>query len=109
MLLLSKTCSHGHCNYLPTECDTHQAGHARARGTGVLSHRIWSNLTESGPTHRFVSLNLVRWIAPSLKRSDPPYLADERRRLDSWLDFQRATLLSKADLIRELVDGVTGL
>jgi len=39
------------------------------------------------------------WLAPSLERSDPPYVADERRRLDSWLDFHRATLLSKcADL-----------
>jgi hypothetical protein len=38
----------------------------------------------------------MTWIAPALERSDPPpYVADERRRLDSWLDFQRATLLSK--------------
>jgi Protein of unknown function (DUF664) len=37
----------------------------------------------------------MTWIAPILARSDPPYLADERRRLDSWLDFHRATLLSK--------------
>lgn len=34
-------------------------------------------------------------IVPVLKRSDPPYVAAERRRLDSWLDFHRATLLSK--------------
>jgi uncharacterized damage-inducible protein DinB len=37
----------------------------------------------------------MTWIVPVPERSDPPYAADERRRLDSWLDFQRATLLSK--------------
>jgi len=37
----------------------------------------------------------MTWIAPVLERTDPPHIADERRRLDSWLDFHRATLLSK--------------
>jgi uncharacterized damage-inducible protein DinB len=37
----------------------------------------------------------MTWTAPVPERSDPPYMADERRRLDSWLDFHRATLLSK--------------
>jgi hypothetical protein len=38
----------------------------------------------------------MTWVVPvPLERSDPPYVADERRRLDSWLDFLRATLLSK--------------
>jgi uncharacterized damage-inducible protein DinB len=37
----------------------------------------------------------MTWIAPRLERSDPPYVASERRRLDSWLDYHRATLLSK--------------
>jgi hypothetical protein len=37
----------------------------------------------------------MTWIVPVPERSDPPYAADERRRLDSWLDFHRATLLSK--------------
>ena len=37
----------------------------------------------------------MTWIAPSVERSVPPYVADDRQRLDSWLDFQRATLLSK--------------
>jgi uncharacterized damage-inducible protein DinB len=37
----------------------------------------------------------MTWIAPVLERSAPPYVADERTRLDSWLDFLRATLLSK--------------
>jgi uncharacterized damage-inducible protein DinB len=37
----------------------------------------------------------MTWIAPRIDRSKPPYVADERRRLDSWLDNQRATLLSK--------------
>jgi uncharacterized damage-inducible protein DinB len=29
------------------------------------------------------------------QRSDPPYVADERRMLDAWLDFHRDTLLWK--------------
>jgi hypothetical protein len=37
----------------------------------------------------------MTWTAPDVERSEPPYLADERLRLDSWLDFQRATLLRK--------------
>jgi hypothetical protein len=37
----------------------------------------------------------MTWIAPAAERTNPPYLADERARLDSWLDFQRATLLHK--------------
>jgi Protein of unknown function (DUF664) len=37
----------------------------------------------------------MTWIAPDPARSDPPYVANERRRLDSCLDFHRATLLSK--------------
>ncbi len=37
----------------------------------------------------------MTWIAPVPERSDPPYAADERRRFDSWLDFHRATLLTK--------------
>jgi hypothetical protein len=35
------------------------------------------------------------WTAPAVGRTAPPHLADERVRLDSWLDFQRATLLHK--------------
>lgn len=30
-------------------------------------------------------------------RHDPPFVADERKMLDSWLDFHRATLLSKCE------------
>ncbi len=37
----------------------------------------------------------MTWIAPNVERTDPPYVADERRRLDSSLDFQRATLMRK--------------
>lgn len=37
----------------------------------------------------------MTWTAPTVQRSNPPHLADERTRLDSWLDFQRATLLRK--------------
>ena len=35
------------------------------------------------------------WTAPSVERVEPPYVADERSRLDSWLDYHRATLLRK--------------
>jgi hypothetical protein len=37
----------------------------------------------------------MTWIAPDIERPRPPFIADERLRLDSWLDFQRATLLCK--------------
>jgi uncharacterized damage-inducible protein DinB len=37
----------------------------------------------------------MTWIAPVPERADPPYVADERRRFASWLDFHRATLLTK--------------
>lgn len=37
----------------------------------------------------------MTWIAPEVRRVNPPYIADERTRLDSWLDFHRATLLHK--------------
>jgi hypothetical protein len=42
--------------------------------------------------------------------------ADERQMLESWLDFHRQTLLAKcaghnghADLLRERIDGATGM
>lgn len=37
----------------------------------------------------------MTWTAPDVERPRQPYVADERLRLDSWLDFQRATLLHK--------------
>ncbi len=37
----------------------------------------------------------MTWTAPTVDRPDPPRVAGERIRLDTWLDFQRATLLSK--------------
>jgi uncharacterized damage-inducible protein DinB len=38
---------------------------------------------------------LVTWTAPAVQRIKPPYVASERSRLDSWLDYHRATLLQK--------------
>src|SRR4051812_19955439 len=35
------------------------------------------------------------WRAPDVERVDPPYIADERAMLQTWLDFHRATLLMK--------------
>ena len=37
----------------------------------------------------------MTWIAPTVERGKPPYIADERERLDTWLDYHRATLLAK--------------
>ena len=37
----------------------------------------------------------MTWTAPTVQRPDPRYVADERSRLDLWLDFQRTTLLWK--------------
>jgi uncharacterized damage-inducible protein DinB len=37
----------------------------------------------------------VTWRAPNVQRADPLYIADERRSLDNWLDYHRATLLWK--------------
>ena len=34
---------------------------------------------------------------PTAGRTNPPYLAGDRESLDSWLDFHRATLLSKCE------------
>jgi uncharacterized damage-inducible protein DinB len=34
---------------------------------------------------------------PANDRADPPFVADERTMLDAWLDFHRATLLSKCE------------
>ncbi|HWE57294.1 MAG TPA: DinB family protein [Acidimicrobiales bacterium] len=35
------------------------------------------------------------WTAPDVDRQDPDLIADERTGLDQWVDFHRATLLSK--------------
>jgi uncharacterized damage-inducible protein DinB len=37
----------------------------------------------------------VAWTAPEVQRPDPLLIGDERRSLDSWLDYHRATLLWK--------------
>jgi len=37
----------------------------------------------------------VTWTAPEIVRADPPTVAGERRSLESWLDYHRATLLYK--------------
>lgn len=37
----------------------------------------------------------MTWTAPAAARIKPPYLADERTRLDASLDYHRATLLGK--------------
>jgi Protein of unknown function (DUF664) len=73
----------------------------------------------------------MTWIAPQITRQSTTSVAGERQMLDSWLDFHRQTLLSKADmsvrwvyfhmieeyarhnghadLLRERIDGATGL
>jgi hypothetical protein len=37
----------------------------------------------------------VTWTAPQIQRHDPPEVAGERRSLEGWLDYHRATLLFK--------------
>lgn len=37
----------------------------------------------------------MTWTAPDADRADMPHVADERTRLDAWLDYHRATLLRK--------------
>jgi hypothetical protein len=37
----------------------------------------------------------VTWTAQEIDRADPPTVAGERLSLESWLDYQRATLLYK--------------
>jgi uncharacterized damage-inducible protein DinB len=37
----------------------------------------------------------MNWIAPEVKRPRPPLIAGERTMLEGWLDWHRATLLSK--------------
>ena len=35
------------------------------------------------------------WTAPPVERTEPPFIADERAMLETWLDYHRATLLWK--------------
>jgi uncharacterized damage-inducible protein DinB len=37
----------------------------------------------------------MEWTAPYVVRSEPPNVAGERQMLEGWLDFHRATLLTK--------------
>jgi hypothetical protein len=52
----------------------------------------------------------------TIDRPLPPLNAGERTTLESWLEFHRATLARKcegldghADLVRERIDGTTGV
>ena len=35
------------------------------------------------------------WVAPTVERTEPARIATERESLEQWLDYQRATLLTK--------------
>ncbi len=37
----------------------------------------------------------MTWTAPEVPREEPPLIAGEREQLDAWLEFHRATLLTK--------------
>jgi Protein of unknown function (DUF664) len=37
----------------------------------------------------------MTWTAPDAQRTDPPWVATERAALHGWLDYHRATLLTK--------------
>src|ERR1700722_17311849 len=43
----------------------------------------------------WVSGGHAMWIAPAIERSEPDLLSDERTALEQWLDYHRATLLTK--------------
>jgi uncharacterized damage-inducible protein DinB len=56
----------------------------------------------------------VTWTAPEVDRPQPPLVAGERESLDAWLDFHRATLLTKcsgltADQLRQRAVPPSGL
>ncbi|MGH8970583.1 MAG: DUF664 domain-containing protein, partial [Actinomycetes bacterium] len=38
---------------------------------------------------------MTTWMAPTVERTDPDREAAERESLEQWLDFHRATLLTK--------------
>ena len=40
-------------------------------------------------------MTATTWTAPAVERSRTPHVAGERDMLESWLDFHRATLLTK--------------
>lgn len=40
-------------------------------------------------------MTAAEWTAPAVERAEAPRIADERASLDAWLDYHRATLLSK--------------
>jgi uncharacterized damage-inducible protein DinB len=44
---------------------------------------------------RYGKIRFMTWTAPAGNRDEQPYVADERSRLDAWLDYHRATLLEK--------------
>ncbi|HEX9553910.1 MAG TPA: DUF664 domain-containing protein, partial [Streptosporangiaceae bacterium] len=37
----------------------------------------------------------MTWTAPNVERTEPPEVAGERKALQGWLDYHRATLLFK--------------
>jgi uncharacterized damage-inducible protein DinB len=41
----------------------------------------------------------VTWTAPEVTRTEPPTVADERKSLETWLDFHRDTLLQKCQAL----------
>jgi uncharacterized damage-inducible protein DinB len=56
----------------------------------------------------------MTWTAPEVKRIDPDRISDERESLQQWLDFHRATLLSKcagltADQLKQRAVAPSGL
>jgi uncharacterized damage-inducible protein DinB len=50
---------------------------------------------ESDDTSRVGRESTVTWTAPMPDRVEPPFVADERTALVGWLEYHRATLLTK--------------
>lgn len=42
-----------------------------------------------------LALMATTWTAPAIERDEPDLVADERTSLEQWLDYHRATLLTK--------------
>src|SRR4051812_11683499 len=54
-----------------------------------------AGFTQTPGDGRLRSMTTDSWRAPDVERVDPPYIADDRAMLQTWLDFHRATLLMK--------------
>jgi uncharacterized damage-inducible protein DinB len=64
---------------------------------GDLPEAIWicDRSTSDRPSRVALAAVTTDWTAPSVERADPDHVAAERKALEQWLDYHRATLLAK--------------